>query len=466
MGKTIYHLAIDLGASGGRHMLGHYSGGKLIAEEVYRFDNGCILRNGSLVWDTEHIFAQIIKGMVRCAELGKAPVSMAIDTWGVDYALLDKDGALIEPVYAYRDGRTLPFTDTVVPFEEMYRVTGTQFQTFTTVYQLLADKASGRLNKAEGMLMIPEYFSYLLTGVRAREYTNASTTGLLNAVNRDWDYSLINKLGLKEELFDKVSEPGFCIGGLRDEVAQQAGFDCRVIMTASHDTAAAVNTVPADAMFISSGTWSLLGTLGQPVLDDMARAANYASEGAMFGRVRLLKNIMGLWIIQQVRAEDGKRYSYAELAGMAEQEAVFDWDIDLNRTEFFSPESMIAAIDNECVRTGQPVPATIGQRAHLIFNSLAKCYRRAAAELESVTGKTFDAIHIIGGGSNNNYLNRLTARQTGRKVYAGPAEATAAGNLLGQLYALKIIGAEVPERDVQQVFYDITTKSFEIKEIQ
>ncbi|MDR3318857.1 MAG: rhamnulokinase, partial [Clostridiales bacterium] len=340
-----YYLAIDVGASSGRHILGHIDGGKLVLDEIYRFYNGVKKQDGALVWDTEQLFGEILAGIAKCSAIGKIPYSIAIDTWGVDYVLLDKDDKPVLPAYAYRDERTAAFFDTAVPFAELYKRTGIQFQTFNTVYQLLADKAAGRLDGAESMLMLPEYFSYLLTGKKAHEYTAASTTGLLNAVTRDWDYAVIDGLGLPKKLFYEPSQPGRVLGGFTAEIRKTVGFDALVVLAASHDTASAVAAVPREnAAFISSGTWSLLGIETEPILTEAAMRYNYSNEGALFGKVRFLKNIMGLWLIQRIRAEDGDRYGFSELADMAEREAAFDWRIDINAPEFLAPESMTEAV--------------------------------------------------------------------------------------------------------------------------
>jgi rhamnulokinase len=462
-----YYLAVDLGASGGRHILGHTEDGKLILEEVYRFSNAPSRRGDSLVWDDERIFGEIVEGIVKCGALRKIPHSVGIDTWGVDYALIDKRGEPVKPVYSYRDSRTAPFLNTRPSFEELYALTGTAAQPFNTVYQLLADQAAGRLEGAEDMLFLPEYFSLGLTGnLKGKlfsEYTIASTTGLLDARRRTWAEGIIGDLGLPGRLFKPVKIPPYEAGTLGEALRRKAGFDTKVVMVGGHDTASAVGTVEGESLYISSGTWSLLGILGEPILSAEARKAGYTNEGGLTGNIRFLKNIMGLWIIQQIRHELGDAYSFAQLEEEARKigegvgKAETDWFIDVNLPRFMNPPSMIEAVKAEYARKGRRVPETPGELAFCVYSSLAECYRQAIRDLEDLTGKTYAAISIIGGGSKDGYLNSLTAACTGKKVYAGPAEATAVGNLLTQM---KLAG----DPAVEQGFSALVKRSFDVKE--
>ncbi|MDR1400378.1 MAG: rhamnulokinase [Treponema sp.] len=439
MSDTSYHLAIDMGASGGRHILGHSVNGVLEREEVHRFGNAPVKQGDTLVWDIERLFAEIVAGIGKCATLGKVPATIGIDTWGVDYVLLDKQGREIMPAHSYRDGRTIPFINTSVPFEELYAITGTAKNSFNTIYQLLADKAAGRLDTAATLLLLPEYFSQRLTGTmsaESHEYTESSTTGLLDATKRNWAWSLIDRLGLPARLFRPIRMPPYVIGDLSAKIQAAVGFNASVVMVASHDTASAVSVVPdEDALYISSGTWSLLGIQGEPILTEAARQAAYTNEGAANGNIRFLKNIMGLWMIQSVRHELGDQYSFAELELLAKQSALVDRPaiIDVNRACFLSPESMMSAIADECVRVGVRRPETPGDFVHCVYTSLAECYRQAIVDLERITGKTYRSISVIGGGSKDRYLNALTEQYTGKVVRAGPAEATAIGNLMAQI---------------------------------
>jgi rhamnulokinase len=465
-----YYLAIDLGASGGRHILGCVEDEKLCLQEVYRFGSALVKKDNSLLWGTGLIYGEIIAGLKACSRWIKEKHSdgnlrsLGIDTWGVDYVLLDKDGKFIWPVFAYRDSRTEAFLNTSMAYEDMYRITGIARQPFNTIYQLLADKASGRLDKAEHMLQLPEYFSQILTGnlpgKQYSEYTMASTTALLDAKKKVWAEEIFDKLGLPIKLMKPVREPPYEIGCLYDELQDDIGMNTNVVMVASHDTASAVATVKPDSLYISSGTWSLLGVTGDPVLSDEARKAGYTNEGAHNGRIRFLKNIMGLWVIQSVRHELNDAYSFAELENMAretEKAAPKDWAIDINLPQFLAPESMITEIKNEYARLGKKVPESPAELAFSVYTSLAQCYKTAIDDLEKITGKKYPSISIIGGGSKDAYLNTLTAKYTGKTVFAGPAEATAVGNILLQMQA-------AGDPAVKDGFEKLVERSFDIRE--
>jgi rhamnulokinase len=440
MKKETYYLAIDLGASGGRHILGHVEDERLILEEVHRFTNAPRRKGNSLVWDTERLFNEMVTGIGRCRTLGKSPGSIGIDTWGVDYVLIDKKGEALEPAYAYRDSRTAAYLDTPLPFEELYAVTGIARQPFNTVYQLLADKAAGRLDKAAALFFLPEYFSYRLTGdfggKQNCEYTEASTSGLLDAKKRSWAFSVIERLGLPAGLFDPPRDPPYPAGTLDKKLAQETGCDAEILMVASHDTASAVSVVDERDLYISSGTWSLLGIQSSPVLTEAARQAGYTNEGALNGKVRFLKNIMGLWILQQTRHELGDTYSFAELESLARQAEDHMKGvppIDINLPRFLSPASMLREIKDEYRGHGW-APESPAELAYCIYLSLASSYQRAVEDLENITGKRYAAISVIGGGSKDAYLNSLSARYTGKEIHAGPSEATAIGNILLQMH--------------------------------
>ncbi len=434
-----YYLSIDIGASSGRHILSSVQNGKLVLEEVYRFENGMTQKDGHLVWEYEKLFSNIIEGLKECKKLGKIPVSVGIDTWGVDYALIDADGKVIGDVYAYRDGRTeepIKKVHEIIPFETLYKRTGSQFQIYNTIYQLYTDKLSGKLDKAERFLMMPDFFNYLLTGVMKNEFTNASTTGLMSAKTRDWDMETVKELGLPEKLFKELSDPATLVGNLKPEIAKEIGYDLKVVFPATHDTASAVMAVPeiGQPLYISSGTWSLLG-IESPVAisTEEALKENFTNEGGYERSTRFLKNIMGLWMIQCVRREYNKKYSWGDFVTLSKEVKDFDSIVDVNDNSFLAPASMIEAIKDYCRKTGQKVPETPGEIALCVYDSLAVCYKRAVETVERVTGYKFDTIHIVGGGCQNAYLNELTAKRTGRRVVAGPVEATAIGNALSQL---------------------------------
>lgn len=434
-----YYLSIDIGASSGRHILSSVQDGKLVLEEVYRFENGMTQKDGHLVWEYEKLFSNIIAGLKECKKLDKIPVSVGIDTWGVDYALIDADGKVIGDVYAYRDGRTeepIKKVHEIIPFETLYNRTGSQFQIYNTIYQLYTDKLSGKLDKAERFLMMPDFFNYLLTGVMKNEFTNASTTGLMSAKTRDWDMETVKELGLPEKLFKELSDPATLVGNLKPEIAKEIGYDLKVVLPATHDTASAVMAVPeiGQPLYISSGTWSLLG-IESPVAisTEEALKENFTNEGGYERSTRFLKNIMGLWMIQCVRREYNKKYSWGDFVTLSKEVKDFDSIVDVNDNSFLAPASMIEAIKDYCRKTGQKVPETPGEIALCVYDSLAVCYKRAVETVERVTGYKFDTIHIVGGGCQNAYLNELTAKRTGRRVVAGPVEATAIGNALSQL---------------------------------
>ncbi len=464
MGKK-YFLAIDIGASSGRHILGSIENGKLVLEEVYRFKNGAEKRDGKLVWNDASLFSSIVEGLKKCGEEGKIPEYIGIDTWGVDYALLDKDDNLIGEVYSYRDERTasvIKEVESIVGESEAYAKTGICKQVFNTVYQLYCDKKSGKLDKAESFLMMPDYLHFLLTGVKKNEYTNASTTGLINAETREWDTEIIEKLGLKKSLFNTLSLPGTVVGCLKKEIEEKVGFNAKVVLPATHDTASAVMAVPEEntPLYISSGTWSLMGIESPDEnTSEKARFAGFTNEGGYGKSVRFLKNIMGLWMIQNIKKEYDDKYSFTDFVDEARKAEGFESIVEVNDRSFFAPNSMINAVKAYCEKTGQKVPQTVGEIVLCVYTSLAKSYKEAADEIEALTGKKFNKINVVGGGCQNVLLNELTAKITGRTVVAGPIEATATGNILAQMLAS---GDVASLSDGKKLIRD----SFEIKEIK
>lgn len=437
-----YYLAIDIGASSGRHILAHMDNGQMILEEIWRFENGMKKKNGHLCWDVEHLKENIILGIKKCSEIGKIPVSVGIDTWAVDFILLDKEGNAISDAVGYRDSRTVGMDEEVykiIPLDELYGRTGIQKQMFNTIYQLMAVKCETPelMGKADSMLMIPDYFNYILTGNKVCEYTNATTTQLVNPETKDWDYDLIERLGYNKNIFEKIEMPGYVVGELLPEIAERVGFNCQVVLPATHDTGSAVLSVPTnsdDAVYISSGTWSLMGIERMDAdcsMDSMK--ANFTNEGGYNYRFRYLKNIMGLWMIQSVRHELDDAYSFAQLCAMAEEVSDFPSRVPANDDMFLAPDSMIKAIQNYCAYSNQPIPKTPGELSTVIYQSLADCYGETVKEIEAISGRTFSKIHVVGGGSNADYLNQLTANATGKVVYAGPGEATSIGNIAAQM---------------------------------
>ena len=438
-----YYLAVDIGASSGRHILAHLEDGRMQLEEIHRFPNGMVRRQGHLAWDLIQLFEEIKRGMIKCKEMGKIPESVGIDSWGVDYALIDREGRRLGEAYGYRDQRTGGADELVykkISEDQLYARTGIQKQSFNTIYQLAADQTMRPqiLEQADAMLMIPDYFHFLLSGVKAQEYTNATTGQLVDPKSRNWDWDLIDRLGYPRRIFQPMTKPGTCIGELLPEVQEEIGFNCKIVLPASHDTASAVMAVPSqdsNLLYISSGTWSLMGTeLEEANCSPESRAANFTNEGGYNNRFRYLKNIMGLWMIQSVRKEIAPDMSFAEICRLAEKEKIKSL-VDANDPRFLAPASMAREVQTACEEKGQEVPQGIGQLASVIYNSLAVCYGRTIQELEAVNGVSYERIHVVGGGANADYLNQLTARATGREVLAGPTEATAIGNILAQMIA-------------------------------
>lgn len=391
-------LAIDIGASSGRHILFRPESGNM--QEIYRFPNGMTEKNGHLCWDYDAIFAHILEGMRRCKELGEIPDSVGIDTWGVDFVLLDESDRAIGDFVGYRDSRT------------------------------------NGMDAEVSKIMTPDYLHWRLCGRKANEYTEASTSQLLNPYTRQWDHELIERLGFPKDMFCQVVLPGTILGELTPEVQRAAGFNCRVIAPATHDTASAVAAMPQcgkDTIFLSSGTWSLLGVeRDAPDCSERSRAANFTNEGGVGGKICYLKNIMGLWMIQSVRSELENQYGFAELCGLAEQAEIASL-VDCEDERFLAPKSMIAELQAACRESGQQVPQTPGELAAVVYRSLARCYGEAVRRLRADSGTDYRRLCVLGGGSNAGYLNRLTAEATGCTVILGPAEATAIGNAAVQM---------------------------------
>ena len=463
-----YYLAIDIGASSGRHILGHLENGKMILEEIHRFPNGNVEKDGELTWDIDGLFQEILTGMKKCKEAGKIPVSVGIDTWAVDIVLLDEEDKRIGNALGYRDsgtkGMDLKVYETI-PEEELYARTGIQKQIFNTIYQLKAwqNNKPDLFAKAKTMLMVPDYLHFRLSGVKATEYTNATTTQLVSPITKDWDMEMIERLGYPAEIFQKIVLPGTCLGTLSKEIQEEVGFDCKVVAPATHDTGSAVMAVPVakghekeDMLYISSGTWSLMGTeLMEANCSAESKACNLTNEGGYDYRFRYLKNIMGLWMIQSVKKEIGGGLSFGEICEAASKTTIPSI-VDANDGRFLAPQNMTEEVKKACAESGQAVPEDLAEVASVIYNSLAQCYGKTIEEIEALTGKTFDGIHIVGGGSNAEYLNQLTAKATGKTVYAGPTEATAIGNLSGQMIA----GGELKDlADARNCIFE----SFEIK---
>ena len=433
------YLAIDIGASSGRHIVGWRENGEFLTEEVYRFPNGVTEQNGHLCWDTDALEKHVKAGIDK-AQAEYEIESLSIDTWGVDYVLLKGDEA-VHPVYAYRDRRTEAVIEKVherMPFSELYRRTGIQFQPFNTIYQLYADKLCGRVDGVTDFLMIPEYLMYRLCGVKSHEYTNATTTGMVNAETGEYDSEIIDALGLPRRLFRHLQQPGTVIGEYKG---------IKVLLCVTHDTGSAVEGIPMEtpichpeersdegslndlgSPYISSGTWSLLGVKTEkPITNAASELANWSNEGGV-GYTRYQKNIMGMWLPNRLRAELCPDKPWGEIVSEAEASR-FEETVDANAPVFLAPESMKAAFDGALSMK----PQSVGDYFRCVYRSLALSYMNAVQELQHNTGKHFDKLYIVGGGAKNGFLNRLTEEATGKTVIALPIEATALGNLKIQM---------------------------------
>ena len=422
-----HYLAIDIGASSGRHIVGWKENGEIQTREVYRFPNGVTEQDGHLTWDIEALEQHVLAGIDEAQRLYPQITSLSVDTWGVDYVLMNKNQPIL-PCYAYRDGRTeavIPQVHEKMPFSELYRRTGIQFQPFNTIYQLYADKLAGRLEQACGFLMIPEYLMYRLCGVKSHEYTNATTGGMVSAQTGEYDAEIIRALDLPKRFFKPLQQPGTVIGTYKG---------IKVVLCATHDTGSAVEGIPMEGneLYISSGTWSLLGVkTPKPLTDEGSMAANYSNEGGV-GYNRYQKNLMGMWLVNRLRAELCSDADWGSIISQAEKSR-FEETVDANAQVFLAPHSMKEAFD-QALKTS---PLAMGDYFRCAYRSLALSYMNAVQELQHNTGKHYDQLYIVGGGAKNAFLNRLTAEATGKEVVALPIEATALGNLKIQMKAAK-----------------------------
>ena len=462
-------LAIDLGASSGRGIVGSYDGNKLTLRENHRFSNDPMFVNGRFTWDILRIFFEIKNSITKTVIDGDDVSSMGIDTWGVDYGLIDRHGRLMANPTHYRDTRTVGITDYVSQFvspEEIYRVTGIQAIDFNTLNQLAAEKRDNPegMDMADKLLFIPDLLNYFLTGKMATEYTIASTGMILDAAKRDFSYELLDKLGIRKDIFAPIVQPCTDLGTLLPQINDEVGKNrIRVHTVASHDTASAVIAVPAkgeDFIYISSGTWSLMGMeLNQPLINDATRAANFTNEGGANGTIRFLKNIMGLWVLQESRRQwkrEGKEYSFAQMEAWAKEAQPFRSLINPDDASFNTPGNMPEKIRDFCRKTGQPVPESVGEVVRCIYESLALKYRYTVENIQNLRGKSATAINVVGGGTKDHFLSQMTADACGLHVCAGPEEATAIGNLVMQMMAAGELKTLAEAREV-------VANSFEMK---
>lgn len=443
--KEEYFLAIDIGASSGRHVLAWRKDDGVNMEEIFRFSHHPVSTENGLVWDIKEMQNNILTGLKKCKILGKIPCGVGIDTFGVDYALVDSKGDLIGEVYSYRNLRTISsqiaFNKQFSEIKQFQR-TGIQPQIYNTVYQLMADRMSGKLDRADQIMLLPSYLSFFLTGVRHNEFTIASTTGLLQTENRYWDSQLLNVLGINQAKFAPLVMPGTSIGPLSPKFRDEVGYDATVYAIGAHDTASAVLGSLADdnTAFLSSGTWSLLGMLSNTAFStEDARVAGFTNEGAVGGKIRFLKNIMGLWMIQEIRRELSPSMPYSEITELAATNRHYNGIVDVTDQRFLSPVSMKEAVLQALRENSYPDPSCPGELYYAVFRSLAIEYGKTITKLESFRKRPFGALNVIGGGSQNRLLNELTAEYTGKDIIAGPSEATALGNILAQMIAKGVI---------------------------
>jgi rhamnulokinase len=465
-------LAFDFGASSGRAMIGEYNGEMLELKEIHRFSNDPVIVNGTMYWDTLRLFYEIKQGIIKAKHAGGFD-SIGIDTWGVDFGLLDRDGKLLENPIHYRDERTKGMVEKSFEYlskDEFYKITGLQFMELNTVFQLLSLKENRPevLEKTDTLLLTPDLFAYFLTGIKSTEYSIASTTQLLDAKKRTWSKEVLDALGLPEGIFTKIVPCGTVIGQLSDEICEELGVPkVNVVSVASHDTQSALIAVPAkekDFIFLSSGTWSLLGTeLDAPVIDENSEKYNITNEGGCDYKTSFLKNIIGTWLIQESRRQwtrEGKEYGFGELETMAKEVPVLQSFIDPDAPEFVPAGNIPRRIRAYCQKTNQAIPESIAEIVCCIDQSLALKYRMALEEIETCTGKHYETIYIVGGGTQSRLLCQFTANACGRKVVAGPVEATVLGNLVMQLQAAE----DVPEISNLQEARDLIARSSKIDE--
>ncbi len=468
MPSTRKLLAFDLGAESGRGVLGRFDGQRLQLEVIHRFANTPVRVLGALHWDVLNLYHEMLQTLRRCSAEHGTLDSLGVDTWGVDFALLARDGTLLGNPRHYRDPHTEGVMETTlarIPRMDIYRQTGLQFMRFNTLFQLLALQRdhSPLLDAAETMLLIPDLFHYFFTGLKVNELTNASTTQMLDPVSRKWAYGLVEQLGLPTKVLGSLIQPGTVLGPLRVGVASETGLNpAPVIAPATHDTAAAIAAVPASGeswAYISSGTWSLMGVeLAAPLLTDAALKYNFTNEGGYGGTVRFLKNIMGLWLVQECRRSwerAGTNHTYEQLMRQAEAAEPFVSLVNPNDESFILPALMPVALADFCRKTGQPAPEGIGETIRCAMESLALAYRQVLDRLEELTGKRLEVIHIVGGGSQNTLLCQLTADACNRPVLAGPVEATAIGNVLVQAIGLGMLGSLAEAREVVRRSFDV-----------
>ncbi len=464
-------LAYDFGASSGRAILGELKDDLLELKEIHRFSNDPVMFSNHLQWDILRLAYEVKQGLLKCRNSEDSDISsIGVDTWGVDFGLLDDRGELIANPYHYRDSRTKGMIDKcfeIIPQKHLFSRTGLLVAPYNSIYQLLAMKVLGdkSLDRAETLLLMPDLISYMLTGEKVSEYTEVTTTQLYNHSEGNWDNYILELLNLPKDIFTKIVKPGTVIGKLRENICSELSIaPIPVIAVASHDTASAVAAVPAEKgnwAFISSGTWSLVGIeTDKPIINEFVSRYNFTNEGGVNNKINFTKNIMGLWIVQECKREwekAGRKIGFAELVELAKKEKGFTAFIDPDDSLFYEPGDMPEKVRRYCKNTEQAIPETIGEIIRCVEESLAYKCRWAIDKIEEITSQKIDVINMVGGGINDQLLCQLTANATGRKVVAGPVEATAIGNIIVQAFALGEI------RDIAHG-REIIRKSFEMKE--
>ena len=460
----MYFLAFDLGATSGRAILGSVDNGRLASEEVYRFPNAVKEIDGKYYWDIYSLYDHFKAALKEVASRGVKVESIGIDTWGVDFGCIGEDGSILGLPRAYRD----PYTDgipeevfKVIPKEELYGITGTQIMNFNTIFQIYAQhkEPDSPIHKAKEILFMPDLMAYMLTGERVCEYTDASTSGLIDPRTRDFDRSLLERLGIDSSILRPIVQPGTRVGVLKDEICKATGMDpVPVIAVAGHDTASAIAAVPAEDehfAYLSSGTWSLMGIESPvPVIDSKSYEYNVTNEGGIEGTTRFLKNITGMWLLEQSRktwAAEGRNYTYAEIEAMGREEIDFPSTIDPDDPRFAAPKDMDAEIKAAVAESGQPVPQNDAQMISCIYHSLTRKYKDVIAMLQNFASFTIDKLHVIGGGSANKFVSQLTADTLGMPVIAGPVEGTAIGNIMMQA---KVAGLVKDRWEMRRIIAD------------
>ncbi len=472
MAQVVF-AAVDLGAESGRVLAGKLTDGKFELEELHRFPNGPIRIGEHIYWDVLRLWTEVKNGLAMAVQkYGSQVVSIGVDTWGVDYALLDENDELVGNPYHYRDKRTEGMFEVAfqkVPRDEIYRRTGIQFMRLNTLYQLLSMvvQKSPQLKIAKTLLMMPDLFHFWLSGEKVNEFTEATTTQFYDPIRGDWAKSMLRKLGIPTRILNCPIVPaGTVLGELRQHVADEvrATHQIKVVAPASHDTASAVAATPLsdeNAAYISSGTWSLVGMeIREPIITDKSLGYNFTNEGGVYGTFRFLRNVTGMWLVAECRriwAREGNEFTYEQLTQMAAEAQPFKCFVDPDDPRFLAPENMLEAIKSYCRDTNQPEPENVGEFVRCCLEGLALKYRWVIERLEELTGKTVSTIHIVGGGSQNWLLNQFTADATGKPVQAGPIEATATGNALVQAIALGYLGSHAELREVVRNSFDLRT---------